>query len=101
MTAVDLEIELAEHLVDQLVAGRTDEFGPTFEVVESINVGDDPWLAEIFSGHLVDELQRNALKHGDWNFAHQFRPWLGVETLEYWTALYYNWKSEQGLPPTL
>jgi hypothetical protein len=101
VNAISAEIELAEHLVDQLVAGRTDEFGPIFEVIESLNVGDDPWLAEIFSGHFVDELQTNALRHGDWNFANQFRPWLGVRTLEYWKALYYNWKSEHGLPPTL
>jgi hypothetical protein len=101
VTAVDAEVELAEHLVDQLVACQTDEFGPTLEVVESLNVGDDPWLAEIFGGYFVDELQTNALRHGDWNFANRFRLWLGPRTLEYWTALYYNWKSDQGLSPTL
>jgi hypothetical protein len=94
-------LELAEHLTALRQRGETDEIAPTFATIEEMLAGADSGLDELLTLHFVADLQTDAKQTGHWTFVDEFIPFLGARMRVAWRSGFHDWKSGQGLPPTL
>lgn len=91
---------LAEHLIQRLGAGDSDDFDAVFDVVERWHLEGDSYVSEAASIGLLESLQnllggndrgrkaRNGVRASD------FEPWLRPETRKWWEKLYRYWEGD-------
>jgi hypothetical protein len=84
--------EFAQHLVDLMKEGKTEEFQAIFDVVERLHLEGDPYVREATTIGLLEAIQNVA---GDNNLAPEaFHPYLGPESKHWWERLNEFWSGE-------
>jgi len=82
--------DLANHLIEKLESGDTDNFPAIFEVVEDWNVRGEHYVAEAATIGLIEDLTN---KHRYRRLKPEaFLPWLGPESADSWYAVIAFWE---------
>lgn len=80
----------ARHLIDLKVAGSTKEFEAIFELIEEMHVRGDPYVRELATVGILEDLQNTNLHH-DGTSPEDFVSYLRPISKWWWEELYLFW----------
>ena len=81
----------AQHLVDLLDRGQTEEFAAVFQAVERLFVEGDDGVRYLLSVGLIEDLGNIGAGRHDWPWAAKFRQWFGPNADRAWDDLHRLW----------